>query len=447
MTRHHQTDEVIGALGQHQLVVFVGARGTGKTRLIKDVEEVLTSRGMAVLVLNAEAAQASTDLLVPIAVVLGCKTDQLTASHMPGDLRLRVLVDNCDALHQKTWFPAVQDQWRGLLGESQARGRVGVLLCGRPLFRRVAEGRGSPLVGIGTFVPSRPLTREEIETILDVAAATAEKTQTKTGGHPQLSHRLVDQIHGDLSELESRYVEFVQSQRRFVLQLIDDHGEGTRAALADMLDCPRGSVTAESAILARHFRGARMLGEDVLNDLVSSGLIKRVGESLALSAEMLRTDRDLRKHLGTPSLDLDDEPSVEYVEAAAWIFRIENRLRLMVGHALAEIDEMWWPSRFPPAMIREVEQRRQTESDSPVPVMVDIHPIAYLNFGELVDAVVEETNWRQVFRVRFGMTREAFNQTSATITVVRNKVAHNRPVSTDDLVMLRLSSERLGLSG
>ena len=125
MTAHHQTEQVLDALAQHQLVVFVGARGTGKTCLIENLSAALTLSGVTVLNLDAALAQSASDLLSPVARLLQCKDDQLTTTTMPDTMRLRVLVDNCDSLHEKSWFPAVQDEWRGLLernGSTRTRG-------------------------------------------------------------------------------------------------------------------------------------------------------------------------------------------------------------------------------------------------------------------------------------------------------------------------------------
>jgi hypothetical protein len=409
MNLHHQTAQILDALSQHQLVVFVGARGTGKTLLLRDVEASLLASGVTVRTLDAESAQSASDLVAPIAEVLQCAEDRLTAAHLPDEQRLRVLVDNCDALHEKSWFPGVQDEWRGLLGEPKARGRVAFLLCGRPLFRRVAEGRGSPLVGIGTFVPSKPLSSSEIEALLGVNEMVAAKVRVKTGGHPQLTRRLVEAIGGDVARLEGGYVDFASSQRRNLLQLIDDHGSATRPVLADLLDAPRGTAVAKSAIMARHFGGAGVLGEDTIDDLAASGLIECSGESCRLGAEIIRTDRDLRKHLAAPPFAVIDEPSAEHADAAEYLFRTENRLRQLVGGTLAQVDETWWPSRFTANVVREVEQRRKNEADSPAPASAELHPVAYLTFAELVDSIVEEANWEQVFRVRLGMSRSAFS--------------------------------------
>jgi hypothetical protein len=443
MIHHHQTERVLDALAQHQLVVFVGARGTGKTCLIEEIAGALDTRTVTVLRLDAESAQSASDLMAPIADQLQCQEDHLTAAALPDEIRLRVLVDNCDSLHEKRWFAAVQDEWRGLLGERRARGRVVFLLCGRPLFRRVAEGRGSPLLGIGTVVQSRPLSTAEIETLLETEGRVAEKVRTKTGGHPQLTRRILHAIDRDLGKLETNYADFALSQRRFLLQLIDDHGASARAVLAELLDSPRDALVAESAVLARHFGGSGVLGRDTLDDLAASGLIERVGESCRLGAEIVRTDRDLRRHLAAPAFAIIDEPSAEHAEAAALLFRVENRLRQVVGSALADVEDTWWPSRFPAAVVREAEQRRRSEANSPSPASFDLHPVAYLHLGELIDSILEETNWEQVFRVRFGLTREAFSQGTAAISAVRNKVAHNRPVTQNHLTLLRMASERL----
>ena len=403
----------------------------------------LRASGVEVLQLDAERAQSPGDLTLPISEALGCGDDRLTATSLAEGVRLRVLIDNCDVLHDKGWFLSVQDEWRGLLGEQAARGRVAFLLCGRPLFRRVAEGRGSPLLGIGQFVPSRPLSVGDAQEGLDVDAALADIVLRKTGGHPRLTGRLVAAIEGDLARLEARYVEFTCSERRYMISLVDDHGDEARAVLVDLLEASRGTVVARSAIMARRFGGATLVGQDTLDDLAASGLIKEIDGGYSLGAEMLRTDRDLWPFLAAPEFHVTKEPSPELSLAAADVFRAENELRELVGEALRQADETWWPSRFPAAVVREVETRRRSEAESPAPMDEATHPISYLTLGELVDAVLEDANWEQVFRVRLGTTRDEFAQTTAMLGAVRNKVAHNREVTQRDLDVLRMALDRL----
>jgi Cdc6-like AAA superfamily ATPase len=445
MTGHHQTTEILDTLAQHQLVVYVGARGTGKTLLVGDVEQKLKASDVTVVPLDAEQAQSPTDLTAPLADVLRCSHDQLSAVDLSSAARVRVLVDNCDSLNDRMWFPALQDQWRGLLGQPEARGRVSFLLCGRPLFRRVAEGRGSPLVGIGSFVPSRPLATADVAERFAVDETVARAVLSKTGGHPLLTRRLIEAIDGDVNALEATYLDFARTQRRYLLQLIDDHGTTTRAVLADVLEGRRGNTIAESAIIARHFGSSRMLGQDTLDDLVASGLLTRQEGGVCLGASILRADRDLHQHLAAPRFTVVDEPSVEHGEAVSELFRAENRLRRNVGYWLGEVEETWWPSRFDDSLVREVEERRRAEADSPAPSATDIHPIGYLTLGELFDLILTQANWEQVFRVRIGLTRDAFNRAAATILAVRNKVAHNRPVDASDIASLRVALRRLNL--
>jgi hypothetical protein len=188
-----------------------------------------------------------------------------------------------------------------------------------------------------------------------------------------------------------------------------------------------------------------VLGQDTIDDLAASGLIDNSGDSCRLAAEILGTDRDLRKHLAAPPLSIVTEPTAEHAEAADILFRVENRLRELVGRALSQVEETWWPSRFPAALVNEVGQRRQGEANSHAPASVEMHPLAYLTLGELFDSISEETNWEQVFKIRLGMRREAFAQATAAITAVRNKVAHNRPVDGDDITALQMATERLNL--
>jgi hypothetical protein len=289
------------------------------------------------------------------------------------------------------------------------------------------------------------MSQGEIESLLNTHAAMAEAVRTKTGGHPQLTSRLLGVTERDMKKLGEKYADFAKAQRRFLLQLVDDHGSAAGKVLADLMSASRDAWVSESSILSRHFGGATTLGLDMLDDLAASGLIARNQDSCRLGAEILRTDRDLGPHLAAPPFAVIDEPSVEFGEAATQLFRVENRLRRVVGNALGEVEETWWPSRIPPTLVREVEQARRAEEESPAPPASEVHPIAYLSLGELFEVMLEDANWQQVFRIRLGITRDAFSQTAASLRAIRNKVAHNRPVTADDLTVLRMATERLGV--
>lgn len=155
---------------------------------------------------------------------------------------------------------------------------------------------------------------------------------------------------------------------------------------------------------------------------------------------------DVRSFLGAPAVDLPVDGGVSHGEAAKTLFAAENCLRSRVATWLAEVDQTWWPSRVPESLVGEAELRRRVEMDSPAAPPQEQHPILYLTLRELVDVILMRSNWDEVFRVQFGISREAFERAVADVTVVRNKVAHSRVVRESDLEVLTSGLARLGLS-
>src|SRR5215207_743521 len=103
---HHQLDEVRAALATSQLVVFIGGRGTGKTRLLRDLESAYVATDIEVIQLDVAAADSLSDLSRPVANRLGASDDSLSDCEIGGDVRVRVLIDNCEHLHKKPWLEA-----------------------------------------------------------------------------------------------------------------------------------------------------------------------------------------------------------------------------------------------------------------------------------------------------------------------------------------------------
>src|SRR5947209_450321 len=76
---HHQATEIREALSRHQVVFFVGARGTGKTLLAADLENEFNRTDVQTVRLDAADISTPADLNEPIAAVLGCSSNSLTA--------------------------------------------------------------------------------------------------------------------------------------------------------------------------------------------------------------------------------------------------------------------------------------------------------------------------------------------------------------------------------
>jgi hypothetical protein len=127
------------------------------------------------------------------------------------------------------------------------------------------------------------------------------------------------------------------------------------------------------------------------------------------------------------------------------MYEVENRLRARVAESLSSEDDDWWTSRIPSSIAAKAEARRAAERESPAAGVGSMHPIMYLELGELADVIRDENNWRPVFGVRFALDRAEFDDALRRVTSVRNKTAHNRPLTGVDVELLRDAARHLGL--
>jgi hypothetical protein len=439
----HQLSEIRDALASHPVVALVGARGTAKTLLADRLIGELERSAVTVVRLDARDAETPRDLNVAIARALQCEADDLTAGNLPEGRVVRVVIDNCHEFYDKKWFPYLQEQWRALLSSASARGRVAILLIGRPLFRRVAGGDGSPLLNIGPTLATRPLSVAEVSDAFEVTPEVAAAVVRKTGGHPALTGALIAAIEGEIARMGNVISGFISAQERYLLKLAEDHSLAALALLADLTrsDAP----VAHATLIAKHFGDAFIDGQEALRDLIASGLVKREGANLIVAAELLRQVTAVREFIRVPTFELSDEPPDEHNEAAALLYGVENRLRRLIAETLGAIDAAWWPARVPTEFVAEAELRRRAELDSAAAADSDYHPILYLSLGELFDLIWKRENWDQAFSVRIHRTLPMARDSARDVTAVRNKLAHSRPVNRADVDLLRAGARRLGL--
>lgn len=441
--QHRQASEVQEALSRYQVVCYIGARGTGKTLLADNVAEHLRSSAVSVVRLRAQDLGSPADVIDPMASAAGLSPTALRDGAIPEDARVRVIIDDAHEFHRHRWFHREQEEWRAVLSQERARGRIALLLLGRPLFRTLAGGAGSPLLNIGTTIAARPLdTSDEMETVVDQAAFNAHAR--KTGGHPHLTEALLRLTGGDVEQLREAVPQLVAEHRRYILRLSEDHALASRGVLWDLLEAA-GQPVSSSALIARHFGESASLGFDCLADLAGTGLITQGQESCSLAAELLKAMPEVRMFLRAPAAVFPASSTADHAQAARELFRLENELRAAVAAELEAVDSTWWPSRIPEGVVAEVELRRRAESESSASADPDAHPLLFLTTGELVDLVLTRASWDGSFRVRFNVTREAFERAMGDVIAVRNKVAHNREVSSTDVALLRSAGERLGL--
>jgi len=385
-------------------------------------------------------------LLEPFSQILGGPVDAMTFGDMAPDSAVHVTIDRCEALYEAPWLEQFQDVWRALATSEEASGRLTTLMLGRPRMRRVLGGEASPLANVACVMRARPMTAPELERLLGSNQQLARALVRKTGGHPRLSEGLHRATDGRVEQLAAVYSTFVGDFGDYIVSLIEDHGVAAPTVLQDIIRM--STPVSESALLDRHFPSSRGHGASMLDDLAASGLLARTDEGCyCLTAEIARSDR-VKIAAEADSVDVPTLAPDQHSVAAALMYGFENGLRARVVESLSATDRDWWTSRVPEGTAADAESRRSDEHDrelsaGPLPSW---HPVLYLHMAELEDVINSHANWRQVFGVSFGIDRDEFREIMGRVRSIRNKVAHNRPVSGVDVEVVRGAANRLGLT-
>jgi energy-coupling factor transporter ATP-binding protein EcfA2 len=436
------------AVSRHQVVMYIGARGTGKTTLVSSLSAALRATGMRVVTVSADTLESPMHANSLVGDAFGV-SDRLPKEDELKGAPVRVLVDRCEALFDAPWLPILQDTWRAFFTAAETQGKASLAMVGRPLFRGVFGGRGSPLSNAAVTVRAAPLTTEAIEAQFQVSRPLAAALQRKGGGHPGLTTRLLKRTTSDVRRIGEAAREMAAEERGYLLDLIDDHGHAGRGVVHDLLQA--GGDVASTTVLRQRFGQDRAAGLECLADLIGSGLVQnRQERCVGICAELIQAG-PVRRSLALPTaLDLTNAPGA-HPAAAATLYRLENSLRALIATELSVVDPAWWPARIPSEeAVASAEARKETEAASRLPPPQELHPLAYTDLGDLEDIILQTRNWMQVFSLTLGavdarLDREAVRAFFADVTLVRRKIAHNRPLTENDLALLNNAARRLGV--
>jgi len=131
----------------------------------------------------------------------------------------------------------------------------------------------------------------------------------------------------------------------------------------------------------------------------------------------------------------------ELDEAIVLMIRpLERTLRAFIDARMkAAVGERWIRQRVHKNIRDEWEKRRQADADAKRPTgdLLD-----YADFAHYRAIIEQADNWREAFQPVFKV-KTSIGETLARLSVIRNPVAHVRPLSIEDLLVLRVEGQRL----
>lgn len=148
----------------------------------------------------------------------------------------------------------------------------------------------------------------------------------------------------------------------------------------------------------------------------------------------------------------DDWIHIHYYEALNTLFRIENSLRIFVYIVLKNrLFDKWFTIQITsddanPGTIATIAQRRRNQAQDFGYLGYDINcPVMYLTSGELIRIITDHNYWNY-FRPCFPASKQIVKHKLDEIGVIRNSLAHFRPLKTDDVEVIKNNANH-ALSG
>ena len=120
-----------------------------------------------------------------------------------------------------------------------------------------------------------------------------------------------------------------------------------------------------------------------------------------------------------------------------YLFAIENGLRELIISSLATAaGPRWYRSRLPGDVLDKYRQGATIERSTSWTQLVPHHPMYYVDFADLRKILERDDNWRDSFEVIF-KRRDLLASTLSELEFIRNKIAHNRKATLQDLRIAR----------
>lgn len=195
-----------------------------------------------------------------------------------------------------------------------------------------------------------------------------------------------------------------------------------RAELGDYRREDEGDEAVDDAMLASGLRIAR--GFDMRLASLPMALVGHIFVPFGMVAG------------APPEADPDELDAV-----ISLMFRqLERRLRAFIDRSMkAGVGERWIRQRVHKNIREEWERRRQADVDAQ---RTPGELFDYADFGDYRGIIEHGENWRDVFQPVFKV-KTAIGETLSRLSVIRNPVAHVRPLTVEDLLTLRVEGRRL----
>lgn len=136
-------------------------------------------------------------------------------------------------------------------------------------------------------------------------------------------------------------------------------------------------------------------------------------------------------------------PPMTNIETYRCLFQIENALRELIIESLSDVaGPTWYKHRLPADILDKYRKGVAYERASNWVSLVPHHPIYYVEFPDLKKIIERGNNWDDVFR-EISPRKDIIIATLSELEPVRNKIAHNRVTTQNDVHLASAARETL----
>ncbi|MBZ9572372.1 hypothetical protein KJA15_03515 [Patescibacteria group bacterium] len=115
-------------------------------------------------------------------------------------------------------------------------------------------------------------------------------------------------------------------------------------------------------------------------------------------------------------------------------FSLENSVRKLITDVLSERQgPEWWDEKVPDGVKGEVKKRQKQEQETAMSIRSD-DPLAYANFGELID--IFNANWSDFSDIL--RSQKSVQEVLSQFNRIRNVIAHSCELNDDEIIRFKL---------
>lgn len=127
----------------------------------------------------------------------------------------------------------------------------------------------------------------------------------------------------------------------------------------------------------------------------------------------------------------------ENVRIYCCLYNIETALRELIIELLSATDgPRWYKKRLPGDVLGKYREGVKSERSVKWLQLVPLHPIYYIDFTDLRKIMDREDNWKDAFK-RIFLRKDILSNTLTELEFIRNKIAHNRKATSQDVDIVR----------